>query len=746
MRFIDTATGIISTVAGNGDFMAEGPHDSVDMVTFVFNVSVDPSGGVYFAEPFAARVRRYHQGTMALVVGLGDDYRPGQTRRADTQVFQEIDAIAVDDNDNVYVLHNDAIAHIAVSNIVKIDPAGTMTYVAGHRDQAGYEGEGGPALDAKFRDPERIEFIPSGRLLVSDTRNYRVRSIDLMTGRVDLLIGNGNQSPTVRSDGALATSVPMMGPLGLGWFDGVVVGDPSIVRRLDPADETLSTIAGTTAIGGSFTSGQPALDAAMRTPLALVADRQAGLLILGEVSHDIRRLDAAGNLTRIAGRGVAGFGGDGGPATSARFSAPSDIAIDSRGNIFVADTGNNRVRRIDAATSIVTTFAGTGSSSTAGDGALAANAHLGPPIGVAVAPDDDLLIATEKSVRRVDAGTSIITTIAGPVFPPGDGVLAESALTGPVALATLEPGKRWLVADRGSGSVRLVDRDARELRTVAGYGGGHAIDGGQALYADLLKSPSGIAYDPTTQQAYICERSAHVITRLDLSVDPPAIYHFAGVRGRAGYDAARPSLARLSSPTGLSFADGALYVADTGNHVIRRIDLSDPSAPIQTVAGRPERRGFHGDGGPATSALLNAPEAVLVRPGGALYISDTSNHRVRRVDATSVIETVVGDGTASVSGAGRPATEFAIASPRGLALDRFGNLFVASPTTVRVVTADGSQTAGPESAVYNIDVATRGSSAPPTLCITDLVVYGPDDDQIAVLDRCQGSLTEVVRR
>jgi len=732
LRRVDGDTGSLTTVAGNGVPFTEAPHDSVEEVSFVTAVAVDPAGGVFVAEPFVTRVRRYFEGSMALAIGLGAGYRQGEGRRADTVAVRDIDALTVDDAGHVYALHNNAIGVALVSNIVRIDPAGIMTHVAGRTDAPGDSGDGGPALEAQFRSPERIEVVTPGRLLLADTANFRVRSIELMSRTIDTVIGTGTQSTAVPPAGTVALSVPLDGPVGVGWYDGVVVGDRGLVRRIDPNDGTVSVIAGTTGDGSGFADGGPATEARMQTPLALVPDRRGGLLILERSSHSIRRLDAAGNLTRVAGDGPAGFAGDGMTALEARFRGPQDLDVDAAGNVFIADTGNNRVRRIDASTNIVTTVAGNGSPATRADGGPAIDADLGAPIGVEVAPNGDLIIATSTTVRRVAANTGIITTLLGPAFPAGDGPLTQSALTGPVALATIVRGRQWLVADRSSGRVRLVDRDAGELRTVVGYEDGHRIDGGSALYADRLDDPSGVAYDPTTQQAYISERGAHVIRRLDLSVDPPALYDFAGVRGVEGHADAGRARTLFSSPAGLAIGgDGALYVADMRNHVVRRLDLRDSTAPTRTIAGQPQRRGFHGDGGPATDALLNAPEALLALADGTLYVSDTSNHRVRRVDTSGVIETVLGDGTASVSGAGRPARDFAVAHPRGLSFDRRGNVFVASPTAVRVVTADA--------AVYTIDV-------PQTFCTTDVVVHGSDDDHIAVLDRCQGYLTEIARR
>ncbi|MEZ4366707.1 MAG: hypothetical protein R2939_10525 [Kofleriaceae bacterium] len=212
----------------------------------------------------------------------------------------------------------------------------------------------------------------------------------------------------------------------------------------------------------------------------------------------------------------------------------------------------------------------------------------------------------------------------------------------------------------------------------------------------------------------------------------------------AGFVDGALASARFRSPEGLLLSETLLYVADTGNHVVRAIDLS--SGSVSTIAGTPATLGYFGDDGPATAALLYAPTAIARCPSGDLYVADTGNHRIRRIEAGSGnITTVLGDGVPASSGEGSPAWAFPVAEPRGLACDASGNLYVASSRTVRLLPADPDGVvdgSGPVLTIYGSS-AEQGYPQNSTVSLTGLLGTGPDT--LWLTDADTGLLLELRR-
>jgi sugar lactone lactonase YvrE len=333
-------------------------------------------------------------------------------------------------------------------------------------------------------------------------------------------------------------------------------------------------------------------------------------------------MHGAGTISCVAGRGPSGSGGDGGPASAAELGRWLTIAVDAAGNVFIADLFAHRVRRVDAATGIISLIAGSGERGFVGDGGPALTARLGRVQGIAVDRQGNVFVADTENrrVRRVDASTARIETVAGngdvgfPWLPNGDGGLAtQAAIQKPTALAVDGEG-RLFIGGWFSARVRSVEPVRGRIGTVAG----------------------------------------------------------TGVPGFGGEDqpAARTPIERLVQLA--SDAAGNLFVAETDAHRVRRIDVA--SGRIVTVAGT-GRPGFSGDGGDATRALLAEPSGIAVDPQGNLYIADRGNHRIRRVEArTGRITTVAGNGKGDCLGRGGPALATAIC-PDALAVDRSGRLY-----------------------------------------------------------------------
>jgi trimeric autotransporter adhesin len=330
----------------------------------------------------------------------------------------------------------------------------------------------------------------------------------------------------------------------------------------------------------------------------------------------------------VAGTGSYGYSGDGGQATSAVFSSPDDVTADASGNIYIADSSNNRIRMVTKSNGIINTVAGTGSSGYSGDGGQATSAALNYPRGITADTSGNIYIADtyNNRIRMVTKSTGIISTVAGSgsYGYSGDGGQATSStLYNPRTVATDESGNIY-IADSANYRIRMVTKSTGIISTVAGTGySGYSGDGGQATSA-ALNYPYGVAVD----------------------------------------------------------ASGNIYIADTYNHRIRMVTKS--TGIISTVAGT-GYSGYSGDGGQATSAALYYSCGVAVDASGNIYIADTDSYRIRMVTkSTGIISTVAGTGSYSYSGDGGQATSATLYNPRGVTIDASGTIYVADAGNNRI--------------------------------------------------------------
>ena len=332
-------------------------------------------------------------------------------------------------------------------------------------------------------------------------------------------------------------------------------------------------------------------------------------LILAALSAAVagaQSADAAGVISTVAGSGTFGFGGDGGPAVAARLGFPYGVALDGSGNLYIADEANRHIRKVDPA------------------GVISTAAQLDFPRGVAVDGAGNLYIAdlSNHRIRKVDAA-GVISTVAGDGtfgFGGDGGAATDAQLKLPYGVA-LDGAGNLYIADSGNDRIRKVDA-AGVITTVAGDGTeGYGGDGGPAVAAQL-DFPTGVALDDASN----------------------------------------------------------LYIADWVNDRIRKVDAA---GVISTVAGD-GTEGFGGDNGAATVAQLNSPYDVALDAAGNLYIADSSNHRIRKVDSAGVITTVAGDGTEGYGGDGGPAVAAQLDFPTGVALDDAGNLYIADYDNHRI--------------------------------------------------------------
>lgn len=349
------------------------------------------------------------------------------------------------------------------------------------------------------------------------------------------------------------------------------------------------------------------------------------VIVDGIAQVTIRNDDfSAPTLDTLAGTGVNGFSGDGGPGTDADISRPYGVAADDLGNVFFADTDNHVIRRI-APDGTISTVAGTpGSRGSNGDGGPATAAELADPFGVAIGPDGLLYIADSRNnaIRRVNADGTIETVAGGRQGLDGDGGPAVDARLFRPNRITFHNGEMF-ITDHLNARIRKVDA-AGIITTVAGTSPGFGGDGGPATAASL-NQPFGVAFD-SSDNMYIADRNNHRVRRVDAATG--VITTFAGgSRGFSG-DGGPAADAQFSSPRDVLFDGvGNLYVADTSNRRVRVIELS--SGNIATYAGVGSI-GSSGDGGPATDGQLGAPYDLALGPNGEVIIGD-SHVLVRRV-------------------------------------------------------------------------------------------------------------------
>ena len=348
---------------------------------------------------------------------------------------------------------------------------------------------------------------------------------------------------------------------GCGGGSGGSYGNP-----VGPSSPLINTLVGT-GVAGYTGDGGPAQSAEIDSPYGVSVEASGNIYIADTGNSVIRRIDSAGKITTIAGNGIKGYSGDTGPATSAALFSPYRAVADQAGNVYIADFYNNRIRKVDTSGTI-TTVAGTGTQGYNGDGIPATTAQLSLPAAVAVDTAGNIYIVDtwNNRIRKIDpSGT--INTIAGTGFP---GVLG---------------------------------------------------DGGPATSAQV-NEPEGIAVD----------------------------------------------------------SSGNVYIADYGNSKIRKIDTT---GTINTFAGRGET-GFGGDGGPAVAATLNLPTGVAVDRAGNVYIADYQNSCIRKVDTSGTITTIAGTGVSGFSGDGGSPASAALSLPQDVAVDSAGHVYIADTNNARI--------------------------------------------------------------
>jgi trimeric autotransporter adhesin len=595
-------------------------------------------------------------------------------------------AITTDAAGNIYFADGE------FNTVWKITRAtGIMAIFAGIPGPSGQTGDGGPATLAKFRGPEGLKFDSLGNLYIIDTGNSTVRKVDtngIITTVVGIPHSNGQTG-----DGGLATSAKLGGPSYLA-FDGannLYIADlvNNAIRRVDATTHIITTVAGdptSARASGQTGDGGPATSALLNSPNGICVDRAGNLYIADRGNNVIRRVDAVTqNITTVAGdptsARASGSTGDGGPATSALLNFPWSVEVDHNGNLFISDFLNNVVREVTI-NGHINTIAGTiGSAGFSGDGGAATSAHLSNPTDVAIDALGNVFITDliGATVRAVNLQSSFPATAVGSTSA-SQNLILHVADTLTITGITV-PASQGGVAEYAVGS-------------LGGTGcsvGSPIVDGGSGtnciLPVTFQPSYPGLRSVPLVVTAVLPDPAPLIFTLgiTGLGLGPqigftPALITTVAGNGTSGFsgDTGPATSAELSSPLGV-VADfqGNLYISDSGNDVIRRVDGT--TQHISTFAGTQGESGYGGDQGAATSAELTLPSGLALDSASNLYISDKGNSIIRKVATGSgIITTVAGTPQdAGFSGDGGLATNALLKNPVDQALDTAGNLYIA---------------------------------------------------------------------
>lgn len=603
-----------------------------------------------------------------------------------------------------------------------------VTTVAG-----GVVNDGKPATSAGLALPRFMALDKKGNLYIPDN-DHRIRKVNVKTKIITTIAGKGIAG--FSGDGGPAKSALLSYPTGI-VFDAqgnllFAEQGNSRIRKISPQG-IVTTIAGN-GTWGADGDGGPATEATLGNPFGLTLDAAGNLYICDVGTNRIRMVDTQGVITTVVGNGIAGYSGDGGPATQASINFPYSAIFDSNGNLYIGDFNNNVVRKVDTQGTI-TTFAGNGNGGCDGDGGPAASATIGAPAAFAIAAGS-LLISSNgcSKVRVVDLGSNLIFTVAGSGGGfDGDGHPPLSTKFRNPRIILFDSTGSLLVADRANQRIRRLDSSTMLVNTIAG---GFIGDGGKAT-ASSLGAPNGVAYDAVTGNVYIADTYHN---RVRVVYATGIIKTFAGT-GISGYDGdgGPATQARLNLPYAVA-ADGKgnVFIADLSGAVIRKVDatgmittfvqgtnagawgdtfaslwalvtdaagnlygadvyrqaiwkISADGSYVTVVAGVPDAYGFNSDGIPATEAWLASPQGLALDAKGNLYIGDTDNSRVRMVNPiTGLISTIAGNGECGFSGDGGPGAAAVLCWPIGVAADSKGNVFIADQGNVRVRSINSS--------------------------------------------------------
>ena len=562
---------------------------------------------------------------------------------------------AIDAAGNIYIADGTNGARIWKTVLA----TGATTVVAGTSVE-GFSGDGGPASLAQLNAPSAVALDAAGNLYIADTSNNRVRKIDAKTGVISTIAGTGAFGGGGDTGPAVAAQLNQPGGVAVDGAGNIYIADSgnNTIRRIDARTAVITTIAGD---GAGLYAGDngPSTAAEINNPQHVAVDGAGNIYVLDFGNARVRKIAAAtGIITTVAGNGSVAFRGDGGPATNAALNSPGDMAVDAAGNIFLADTDSNRIRKVDVKSGNIATIAGNGTISYGGDGGPATGAQLNFPGQMTLDAAGNVYVVDNNNyrVRRISAATGTITNFAGTGVQgfSGDGGSAATAKLDELGGIVADAAGNVYIADRGNSVIRKVT--AGVISTFAG-GSGEFV------------GPSDVGLD-SAGNLYVADAGNQRVVKVDAKTAAISV-----------------AVADVSVYGLAVDAGGNVYFSDIFSNQVRRVAAGSATAIVVAGTGV---EGFSGDGGPATAAQLNQPTGIAVDAAGNLYIADNDNNRVRRVDAaTGVISAIAGSGPtgnpkATFGGDGSVATSALLNQPNGVAVDNVGGIYIADTINQRI--------------------------------------------------------------
>jgi sugar lactone lactonase YvrE len=543
IRRIDYRTGVVTRVAGSGAAGRGGdggPATEAEL-DCTCGVAVDGAGNLYLSDEWSCVIRRVdaRTGIITRFAGLDARHYPSEC-------------------------------------------GGSRPFAGPGLSLLGYHGDGGPAAEAAFHHPEHLAFDSRGDLYICDNSNDRVRKIDMRAGVISTVLGNGRRSSSGDGGPAIEAGTLMPDAICLDAHDNLYVGEKYgfRVRKVEAASGIVRTLVGD-GVPGFGEEGLPGVETRCNSVEAGIWADPDGTVFWGDCSGRLRRYDGRSGTvtTALGGTGV----GDSGAATAAFLCGPGGLAVGPHGTLYIADVWSQRVRAVDPRTGAIRTVAGNGARAYGGDGGPATEAYLGNPHDVSVDSRGRLVIADTRHghVRRVDED-GVIRAVAGTglQWDKGDGGPALSACVVHVEAVAHGPGDHIYLGD-AVGRIRRIDAGTGIITTVAGCGlPGYSGDGGPATLA-RIGTPTAIRFDGAGN-LFFADRAYHVVRRVD--AQSGQITTITGL-GRPGFspDGTPAPDALLDTPWGLEVGpDGAIYVADSRNGRVRRLR---PGGAIETIGG-----------------------------------------------------------------------------------------------------------------------------------------------------------------
>ena len=551
-----------------------------------------------------------------------------------------------------------------------------------------------PAIDANLYNPYGVAVDSTGNVYIASFNQHRVFKVTT-SGTILVVAGSGAQgySGDGVTGGAAAATLFHPYAVALDGSGNLYIDDQynCVIRKVD-ATNTITTIAGTPQSCGYSGDGGKATAAQLYYPAGVIVDGSGNLFIGDNNNCVVRRVILSTNaISTYAGSHTCGYSGDGGAATSAQLNAVAGVAADSTGNLFIADYGNCVIREVVKSTQKISTVAGNHTCGYSGDGAAATSAEMNQVFGLAI-NGTTITIADfyNQRVRQFTVGGNI-NTVAG----NGSACSGTCGEGGPATSAQVYNPVG--VASTGAGTIYIANNQNYVIDsfTVGGnlnlFAGNHnyvneTLITGAPANGVILYYPFQITDDPSGN-VYIADSQNHMVRQ---DVKSTNLVNFFAGNGTYGYtgDGGQATNAELTNPFGVAKDSlGNVYIADTSNCLVRKVNTAGVISTFAglVVSGTSPRCGFTGDGGSATAAEMYYPYGLAVDSKNNVYIADTNNNVVRKVTTAGIISTIAGiGGISGYSGDGGLSTNALLSQPQAVAVDAAGNVFIADYANCRV--------------------------------------------------------------